>query len=298
MHNSQMIAWKESTVRPSQYVHSFFHSHQAFEVVMVTEGAVRVHFSGRSYDACPGDILVFGSMESHVFEITDFPYSRTGIRFSREALRRTIQYPALSAIYIKHAPDFCHLLPVPREAEEPRRLLEEIQGQFRQKAPFYLENMLYLLGQFTVSLYRCCPACFPVVSASGHQSVYEVLEYLESHYAENIHVEELARHFYMSSSHLAHTFRDLTGHTPRQYLTLCRLSRARELLAATDLPLEDVAARCGFDLAGTLIRSFKKEYNITPGAFRKSVSAQQSIFENGLDIPVPDVMDTFHVPIS
>jgi transcriptional regulator GlxA family with amidase domain len=49
-----------------------------------------------------------------------------------------------------------------------------------------------------------------------------------------------------------------------------RLETARRLILQTDLPLPDVAARCGFSSQSILGRAFKAAYGEAPGRFRRS----------------------------
>lgn len=48
-----------------------------------------------------------------------------------------------------------------------------------------------------------------------------------------------------------------------------RLKRAKELLATTELSLDEVAERVGFSSRFTLTRSFKRYEEMTPGAWRE-----------------------------
>ena len=67
--------------------------------------------------------------------------------------------------------------------------------------------------------------------------IRRALECLESDFAEDLSLEELASLAKMSRSHFALTFRQLTGHTPHQYLLLVRLNHARKLIGQRDPPL-------------------------------------------------------------
>lgn len=52
--------------------------------------------------------------------------------------------------------------------------------------------------------------------------------------------------------------------TPGKYYLLLRLSRARELLRYSDISLAQIALRCGFASATTLIRSLRKNFESDP----------------------------------
>jgi AraC family transcriptional activator FtrA len=83
-------------------------------------------------------------------------------------------------------------------------------------------------------------------------------------------VGALARHACMSPRTFARRFRAETGTTPLQWLLHERVLEARRLLEASDLPVEDVATRCGFGSAASLREHFGRATATTPTAYRRS----------------------------
>ncbi|HEY2224020.1 helix-turn-helix domain-containing protein [Actinomycetospora sp.] len=71
----------------------------------------------------------------------------------------------------------------------------------------------------------------------------------------------------------ARRFRDATGETPLQWLAAERVRRAQELLEGTDLPVEAVAARCGFVTAAGLRKHFGRRVGTTPQQYRRTFRA-------------------------
>lgn len=68
----------------------------------------------------------------------------------------------------------------------------------------------------------------------------------------------------------ARRFRDATGRTPLQWLATERVRRAQELLESTELPVEAVAARCGFATAAGLRKHFARQLGTTPHDYRRT----------------------------
>lgn len=91
--------------------------------------------------------------------------------------------------------------------------------------------------------------------------------------ADPLTVRELAAHAGVSSRTFARRFVEDTGHPPLQWLLRARLDRARELLEATDLGLEQIAAQVGLGTAHNLRSHFTRVVGTTPGAYRRAFTA-------------------------
>ena len=87
---------------------------------------------------------------------------------------------------------------------------------------------------------------------------------------ESLDVAAMARHAGVSPRTFARRFREETGTTPLQWLLMQRVLEARCLLEESDLPVEDVAWRCGFGTAASLRDHFRRATATTPSAYRRS----------------------------
>ncbi len=106
--------------------------------------------------------------------------------------------------------------------------------------------------------------------------IRRAVERLEKDFAEDLSLNELASLAKMSRSHFALMFRQLTGHTPHQYLLLVRLNHARKLIGQRNpsLSLAEIAATTGFCDQAHLNRHFRRFFGTTAGSV--SLSAKHS----------------------
>ena len=136
--------------------------------------------------------------------------------------------------------------------------------------PFSGISQSALFCRLMVLCYRQDPGRFPLPAATPAGPVLEAQRYIDAHFTEELTMDELARHAFLSPSYLSHAFREWTGYSPKQYILLSRIALARELLTTTDYDVADVAGRCGFGDVSNFIRYFKKETGSTPGRYRRS----------------------------
>ncbi len=101
-------------------------------------------------------------------------------------------------------------------------------------------------------------------------------------------VAEHATRHGMTTAELRTAVRRGAGCTPKDYLLGIRLGRAKELLAATELPVAAVARRVGYDDPAYFSRLFTRRVGTAPVRFR----AQQSrTVPGGWSTQVPDPDD-------
>jgi transcriptional regulator GlxA family with amidase domain len=99
-------------------------------------------------------------------------------------------------------------------------------------------------------------------------SVRELQAWLADHLEEDLSVPALAERCFMSPRNFARVFAREIRLTPAAYVEKLRVERARMLLESTDLPIEEVAARCGYGTVETLRRAFARRLHVSPSEYR------------------------------
>ncbi|MEQ9340514.1 MAG: AraC family transcriptional regulator [Hyphomicrobiales bacterium] len=98
--------------------------------------------------------------------------------------------------------------------------------------------------------------------------IARVIDYIEAHFGEALNIGELAAIACLSPGHFSRTFKATVGDPVWTYVQKRRCLRAKEILVTTQVPIAEVAYRCGFANQGHLTNSFKSTFGITPGAVR------------------------------
>jgi transcriptional regulator GlxA family with amidase domain len=109
---------------------------------------------------------------------------------------------------------------------------------------------------------------------AGGSGLTATCEWAIAELARPITIAELAEHAHVSPRTLARRFVEETGLTPIRWLTEQRLLEARRLLEATDIPVEEVALRCGLGTAANLRLHLGREAGTTPTAYRRAFRAR------------------------
>ncbi|MFW6039096.1 MAG: AraC family transcriptional regulator [bacterium] len=92
---------------------------------------------------------------------------------------------------------------------------------------------------------------------------------LDTRFAEPITIDELAESLFISADYLRRLFRRRFGRSPLDHLIYRRVTVAQEMLRMTDVPVREVARRCGIDSPYYFSRVFRKVTGRSPSAYRQ-----------------------------
>ena len=114
-------------------------------------------------------------------------------------------------------------------------------------------------------------AAHPVAEAG--QGTAAVRAWALEHLDEPLTLGELAARSGMSLRTFTRRFREETGSSPGQWITVQRTDRARQLLERTDLTIDQVARESGFGTAASLRLRLRGRLDVAPSAYRRTFRA-------------------------
>lgn len=101
-----------------------------------------------------------------------------------------------------------------------------------------------------------------------HARLGGAIRLIHENMSKDISVEELAAAEHMSPSHFRAVFKEQTGLSPKDYVTLCKLNYACELLRQTDCSIKSAGAAAGYPDPQYFSRIFKRRLGTTPAEYR------------------------------
>ena len=157
--------------------------------------------------------------------------------------------------------------------EQVLRLIREMAAlegtqnlPYRMQLQGYVCRILALLSQHRLSGQ---PVTQKVLL---HQkTLLEADAYMRQHLAEAICLEDLARRCNLDPTYFHKLFTAAYGMTPAKKLLNYRIIEARRGLLAEDVPLQELAARCGFSSQAYFCYKFKQVTGKTPLQYRKEM---------------------------
>jgi AraC-like DNA-binding protein len=211
-------------------------------------------------EAEPGDLLLMQSSEAHFIELdVAEPYERKVLHVDAAVLRSIDPKGVLISPLLDRKPGKQNLFK---------------SHQFRQGCEHYFDTMMLPGEEPRIHIFAgligllhelvCLRAQEDTQAETAHDTpAYRIIRYLNKNLDKNILLEDICRQFYISKSQLCRVFRASTGTTVRQYLTLKRLIKARQLIEA-GVPATHAYLQCGFSDYSSFYRAYTKHFGHAP----------------------------------
>ncbi len=202
-------------------------------------------------------------------------FTAAALRDSRANLSFTQQqdYDYLSAFVLRDGHSTGVLALSPAEAGRIGRLMLDYDAEIAQKRDRYwpcrsracLLEILFLIFKMYHTLSN-----ESLLQNLDDSLAGRIVHHLNCSAHERIRLDELCRRFDTNRTTLTRLVRSATGYPVIDYVNRLRAGKAALLLRDTSLPVDEVAARSGFNDSSHFSRLFKRIMNVSPGAYRRS----------------------------
>ena len=111
---------------------------------------------------------------------------------------------------------------------------------------------------------------FVAPDVADHKLVRDAVAYITGRAHEHLTTSDVAERCGVSERQLNRLFHQYAGQTPGRLLRRTRTEMAAQLLTTTDLPVTQIAHRCGFGTAEALRQAFIRHYGVPPTRYRSA----------------------------
>ena len=227
------------------------HTHESYELYFLEEGERYLFVKGSFYFIRSGDLFLIAPGVQH----------RTLDSNSGAYTKLVCMLPP--GIIPKNVLPGCDFYITRPQGDMSKKILAEI-GQIKTGNSIDQFAAIIKLLSYTMSMQEHRE----VIVKPTFEKTSNILTYIEQHYTDRITVSELSQRFFISEYYLCRLFKEHTGFTIMEYVTLTRLRAARNLIEKGDSKMEDVAKKSGFGSVSAFTTAFKKTYGISPRNFK------------------------------
>ncbi len=242
------------------------HVHECYELYYSISGGKEFLIGGQFYAISPGDLFIINQYETHrITDIDANAHERIVINFHPDFVRELSDSATdLSECFSCHPDGYQHRI----------RLDKDSQKRF-----LYLVNKITSADGFGSSIVERATVMELLVmlnilsannspdnTVSGNRfdhQVADILAYINKNIAQQVTIEKLAEHFFMSPSYLCRIFKKATGTTINRYITARRITIAKALLD-NGVSVTEVYERSGFSDYSNFYKAFQKSVGMSP----------------------------------
>ncbi len=242
-----------------------FHKHEFYEINLILTGNVKIILSSLSEETNQPRLVLTRPHTPHFITCnSDTLYSRLYLLFTKDFLQDYfVDFKRFDQVF----GDNGNIIKINGQQlkfiKSTILLIEKEKDSLRQKLlTLYLLSFLFDIN---------APEQFNKSFVPPY--ILKALSYIESHFSEKITAESLSKTLYIGRTTLMTNFKKHTGSTLNDYIVATRLKNAITLLQNGKSESE-TAEICGFSDSGSLIRHFKKQFNLTPKQYIKKQTLQ------------------------
>lgn len=255
----------------------YYHWHSEVEFLYLTAGSAVFMVEREQIRLEAGDVLfirpdiLHGSMdrdhEAPTFRALDFaPSFLSGIAAD------AIQQKYLSPMFFGSMP---HYLFLGKETEDGRRMyrlllqIHTIYMEDRDGGELLIKAKICEMMYYVYRNMKRDEGKEHIPDVRKSQFIKKIVEYVRENYENPISLKEIAGHLAVSEGYFCRSFKENFHMTFGNFLNDVRMGEAERLVRETDLTMEEIARKTGFNNSNYFTVCFKRMYYDTPLHYRK-----------------------------
>ena len=251
------------------------HTHDFLEIVYVFSGSAVHYINGEAYPIKTGDALFINYGNTHSFTVTEnFSYTDIIIKpdFVNENLKGAEN--AFALLDLDNFKDFKKTVDQNRKTlhfttAERKQIESLILLAFNEQENDNPGKDLMLHSVFnTLLTFVFRKMALPMKKEITINN--ELLRYIKQNCSQPISLEKIATDNHYNPTYFSRLFKKRMGCTFTEYLTVCRIDTACELLQSTEFKVGDIADKVGFSDRTKFYKVFAQRTGMTPLQYRKS----------------------------
>ena len=254
----------EKSVKEKEWNMTDLHSHSHYEIYFLISGTRKFFLIDKMYNISAPCLIVIPPYVMHKTE--GFAFTRININVSAETLD-----PYESSVLKRLSEKIISLSK--KSAEHIFALLDNainICNTEDKYAPYKLNGLLsYIILRMDKVNAETIISPIKANTEKVSPIALKIIDFLSSHYNEQISLDMLSRKFFLSKMSLCAHFKAAMNCTIGEYIMQLRLNKAKQYLSSSKKSMEEIASLCGFSSAAYMGLIFKNKVGLSPLQYRK-----------------------------
>lgn len=241
--------------------HSMLHTHTCTELFYVVGGVGRFQINDRMLPVSAEDMIIVNPNVEH----TEVSLNSSPLEYI------VLGVEGLELNLGEELDGACSIVSFKNSGEDILFCLRSMLREIETKPTGYEVVCQDLLEVLLVRLMRRTEFTIAVVpeGSRGSKECATVRRYIDSHFKENISLDQLSQLAHVNKYYLVHAFGREYGVSPISYLIHRRIQESKYLLSDTDHSLSQISHMLGFSSPSYFSQSFRRMEGVSPMEYRK-----------------------------
>ena len=247
------------------------HYHNEIELYLLLKGKVTYFIDNKTFLLNEGDLVLIPKHIPHstdteecrynerlLISFNDYYFSKSVIPYMQELFKeRVIHIPKENLTLIEN-------------------MFYQIESEYKNKTENSEVFIKLYISELILYLHR-----YRILNDTHKENTDElmqqVIQYINLNFENEISLTELAKLFGFTESYFSKRFKSAVGICLSEYINYVRIKHAKHLLKTEQLPITEVALRCGFNDSSYFSGVFKKIVGVTPYKFFKDEFVKRQV---------------------
>ncbi len=244
---------------------SKLHKHNCYEIIYVINGKISHYIEGEKYILTPGMLVIINYSELHMLTDVKEDYERMVLHISRDLIMpfKTEDYDLFESFKLR---------------EQGHRNIIGDADTKKYKFSYYFKKILNIISEGAPEqdlLIKCIIIemliCVNKVYLAGrmidaeqsNNPVKEVFKFINNNLTDNLSLDKICKHLYVTKTYLCHIFKKRTGVSIIQYINNKRVMLADEMIS-NGMPSTKACVESGFKNYSNFYKSYTKIMGHSP----------------------------------
>ena len=243
------------------------HWHSGAEIIFVVKGEVNVMFNNSRHCLKGGSMLFVPPKQLHCCSCTDEGAEKIVVGFTEKCLGKEGIGLSLPAEVVNYC--IIESLESTQIPSLIKSFNEHCMNEGIYSSVLYAKAILLNIYAFLIEYWSGLGINLNRKMKS--KGSYEIYEYIEKHFLEDLSPYTVARELNISYSCLAKSIKEFNGLSFTECVNQIRVENAKRLLALTKKSVTEIGLECGFSVTSYFIKIFRRVTSMTPKAYRHLV---------------------------
>lgn len=258
------------------------HTHEYLELAYIISGTFRQRILDRDIVFKQGELCLIDKNCLHQDYLDNEPACILFIGIANEmfdgiisdqaADKRIVSFLQTALIKQKDLWQYLHFKPIGQSG----LIMEEYLLKLMQELINYDKASGYICHGLLMRIFRLLSIGYDISLSSEMQKKMnwllfeEITSFIKQNFRD-ISIKKLSERFHFNEDYFNRIIKSKTGLTYIEYVQNLRLKEAEKLLLQTELNIDDIAVKVGYQNKGYFYKIFVKKHNMTPAEYRREI---------------------------